>query len=136
MRSVSHPQVYAAGDSVRALDDGTGRPLPMSCATAGFTRMRATASIIEDLTGRSASTRALTYFGNCISLGQRDAIFQPVDGDAESRSWSLRGRPASGVKNGVLKGTAWNMDNPTYGLPSRRRRLTHGSDRSTEVIDA
>jgi NADH dehydrogenase FAD-containing subunit len=136
MRSVSHPRVYAAGDSACALDDGNGRPLPMSCATAGFTRMRATASIIEDLTGRSSSTRALTYFGNCISLGNGDAIFQAVDGDARSKSWSLRGRPASGVKHGVLKGTAWNMANPTYGLPSRKRRLAAASDRSTEVIGA
>jgi NADH dehydrogenase len=59
-----------------------------------------------------------------------------VDDDARSKSWSLRGRPASGVKNGVLRGTAWNMNNPTYGLPSRKRRLSTGSDRSTEVIGA
>ncbi|MCF2436212.1 FAD-dependent oxidoreductase [Streptomyces thinghirensis] len=36
MRSVSHPDVYAAGDCAYAIGDN-GRPLPMSCASAGFT---------------------------------------------------------------------------------------------------
>ncbi|WP_238413077.1 NAD(P)/FAD-dependent oxidoreductase [Saccharothrix deserti] len=36
MRSVSHPNVYAAGDSVYAIGDND-RPLPMSCGSAGYT---------------------------------------------------------------------------------------------------
>ena len=135
LRSVSHPQVYAAGDSACALD-GNGRPLPMSCATAGFTRMRATATVIGDLTGRQVVPGPLSYFGNCISLGQQDAIFQVVDDDARSRSWALRGRPAALLKASVLSSVAWGTSHPTYGLPTRRHRVTTASARSTEAVGA
>ncbi|MFG1604819.1 NAD(P)/FAD-dependent oxidoreductase [Actinoplanes sp. NPDC049265] len=123
MRSISHPEVYAAGDSAYAIGVN-GRPLPMSCASAGFTRMRATAAILGHLTGHRVARTPLDYFGNCIGLGGRDAIFQPVDRDVRARTWSLRGRPAAHLKGFILKGTAWNMSHPTYGLPVRRRRLT------------
>ncbi len=135
MRSVSHPEVYAAGDSAYAVGE-SGRPLPMSCASAGFTRMQATAAIIGDLTGRKISKTPLAYIGNCISLGQKDGIFQVVDGDARSKSWSLRGRPAAAVKAFVLRNVAWNMHNPTYGLPARKRRLAKVSEHSSETVDA
>ncbi|MFI7544174.1 NAD(P)/FAD-dependent oxidoreductase [Actinoplanes sp. NPDC049599] len=133
MRSVSHPAVYAAGDSAYAVGDN-GQPLPMSCASAGFTRMQATAAIIGDLTGDKVATSPLPYLGNCIGLGGRDAIFQTVDGAARSRSWSLRGRPAARVKAFVLRGTAWNMHHPTYGLPARRRRVTVTPARAAELV--
>ncbi|MEQ7124234.1 FAD-dependent oxidoreductase [Actinopolymorpha sp. B11F2] len=135
MRSVSHPEVYAAGDSVYAIGEN-GRPLPMSCASAGFTRMQATAAIVGDLTGRKISTTPLAYLGNCISLGGKDAIFQAVDGDARSKSWSLRGRTAARVKAFVLNGTAWNMGHPTYGLPTRKRRLATTTGGHTEAVAA
>ncbi|ASO18338.1 NADH dehydrogenase FAD-containing subunit [Actinoalloteichus hoggarensis] len=122
MRSVSHPDVYAAGDSVHAVDRN-GRPLPMSCASAGFTARQATAAIIGDLTGRSITKVPLGYFGNCLSLGQKDGIFQVVDGDAQAKSWSVRGRGAARFKNAVLKGVMVTSSNPTNGLPARRHRL-------------
>jgi NADH:ubiquinone reductase (H+-translocating) len=133
MRSVSHPEVFAAGDSVRAIGDN-GAPLPMSCATAGFTRMRATAAIIGDLTGGRAAKLPLAYFGNCVSLGSRDALFQMVDGQARSKTWAVRGRPATWLKNFVLRTVAWSMDKPTYGLPTRRRRLAATDVRTGKVV--
>jgi NADH:ubiquinone reductase (H+-translocating) len=133
MRSVSHPRVYAAGDAANAVGDN-GRSLPMSCASAGFTRMQATASIIGDLTGREVSKGALAYVGNCLSLGQKDAIFQRVDRDARSKSWSLRGRSAARLKAFVLRTTAWNMSHPTFGLPARRHRMPTVTDRSNEAV--
>ena len=123
MRSVSHPGVYAAGDSAYAIGDN-GRPLPMTCASAGFTRMQATAAILGDLTGRQVSETSLPYFGHCISLGRRDGIFQVIDGAAHSKSWSLRGHPAARVKASVYRGTVWSLHHPTYGLPVRRHRVT------------
>lgn len=133
MRSVSHPQVYVAGDSARAIGDN-GAPLPMSCASAGFTRMRATAAIIGDLTGHQAKKLPLAYVGNCVSLGQRDALFQVVDGQARSKSWAVRGWLATRVKNFVLRTVAWSTGNPTYGLPTRRHRLATGSVRAGKVV--
>ncbi|MFY1687053.1 NAD(P)/FAD-dependent oxidoreductase [Plantactinospora sp. WMMB782] len=133
MRSVSHPEVYAAGDSAYAVGE-SGRPLPMSCASAGFTRMQATAAIVGDLTGQRIAKTSLAYLGNCVSLGAKDAIFQTVDGDARSRSWSLRGRSVARFKAFVLSGAAWNMSHPTYGLPTRRRRATTVPARPVQVV--
>ncbi|MCT2582854.1 NAD(P)/FAD-dependent oxidoreductase [Actinophytocola gossypii] len=135
MRSVSHPGVYAAGDCAYVIGDN-GRPLPMSCASAGFTRMQVTATIIGDLTGRAVPEKTLGYLANCVSLGRRDAIFQAVDGDAASKSWSLRGRVAARIKASVLVGAGWAARNPTYGLPTRRHRLTTVADRAAEPVSA
>ncbi|MET7844544.1 FAD-dependent oxidoreductase [Streptomyces sp. NPDC005356] len=129
MRSVSHPDVYAAGDCAYAIGDN-GRPLPMSCGSAGFTNMQATAAIIARLTGSEVPTSALKYYGNHISLGRRDAIFQMVDGDVRSKSWYLGGRTAARLKSGVLKGSGWSIVHPTFGMPKRKRRLASAPDRA------
>lgn len=121
MRSVSHPDVYVAGDSAFVIGDN-GQPLPMSCASAGFTGMQATAAIIGDLTGRKISTTSLSYVGNHISLGRKDGLFQVVDGDARSKSWALRGRTAARVKAAILGVNPWSLRHPTFGLPTRRYR--------------
>ncbi|BAG17068.1 MULTISPECIES: NAD(P)/FAD-dependent oxidoreductase [Streptomyces] len=123
MRSVSHPDVYAAGDCAYAIGEN-GRPLPMSCASAGLTNMRATTAIIARLTGREVPATGLKYFGNHISLGRRDAIFQMVDGDVRSKTWFLGGRTAARLKSGVLRSAGWGIAHPTFGLPKRRHRLT------------
>ncbi|NUV52539.1 FAD-dependent oxidoreductase [Streptomyces coelicolor] len=123
MRSLSHPDVYAAGDCAYAIGEN-GRPLPMSCASAGATNMQATAAIVARLTGREVPTTELKYYGNHISLGRRDAIFQMVDGDVRAKSWYLGGRTAARLKAGVLKGAGWGVAHPTFGMPKRRRRLT------------
>ncbi|WP_329074835.1 NAD(P)/FAD-dependent oxidoreductase [Streptomyces niveus] len=129
MRSVSHRDVYAAGDCAYAIGEN-GRPLPMSCASAGFTNMQATAAIIARLTGTEVPATGLKYYGNHISLGRRDAIFQMVDGDARSKSWYLGGRTAARLKAGVLKGAGLGIAHPTFGLPKRRRRVATEPDRT------
>jgi NADH dehydrogenase FAD-containing subunit len=129
MRSVSHPDVYAAGDCAYAIGEN-GRPLPMSCASAGFTNMQATAAIIARLTGGEVPTVGLKYYGNHISLGRRDAIFQMVDGDVRSKSWYLGGKAAARLKSGVLKGAGFGIAHPTFGMPKRKRRLATAPDRA------
>ncbi|MFF1595064.1 NAD(P)/FAD-dependent oxidoreductase [Streptomyces sp. NPDC058286] len=127
MRSVSHPDVYAAGDCAYAIGDN-GQPLPMSCASAGFTNMQATAAIIARLTGSKVPTTGLKYYGNHISLGRRDAIFQMVDEGERSKSWYLGGRTAARLKSGVLRGAGWGIVHPTFGMPKRKRRLANAPD--------
>ncbi len=127
MRSLSHPDVYAAGDCAYAIGEN-GRPLPMSCASAGVTNMQATAAIVARLTGAEVPTTELKYYGNHISLGRRDAIFQVVDGDVRAKSWYLGGWTAARLKAGVLKGAGWGVAHPTFGMPKRRRRLTSVPD--------
>jgi NADH dehydrogenase FAD-containing subunit len=95
MRSISHPDVYAVGDAVFTIGDN-GLPLQMSCASAGFTGRQALQSIIGDLTGAEISQTALSYYGNHISLGRKDAILQVVSGTRTS--WALTGGPANAYK--------------------------------------
>ena len=135
MRSVSHPNVYAAGDSVFTIGDN-GRPMPMSCASAGYTGMQAISAIVGRLTGQEIGTTKLTYLGNHISLGRNDAIFQVVDGEVRSKPWSLKGRAAARFKSGILKTSLWAVAHPTYGIPKRKHRLAVGAERSVERIAA
>ncbi|MEV5318679.1 FAD-dependent oxidoreductase [Streptomyces sp. NPDC052687] len=123
MRSVSHPDVHAIGDSVHAIGDN-GRPLPMSCASAGDTARRATEAIVGRLTGGRTADVRLTYVGNHISLGRRDGILQLVDGEGRAKPAYLGGRKAARIKAGILATALWAVSHPTFGMPRRRRRLT------------
>ncbi|MFG3498868.1 NAD(P)/FAD-dependent oxidoreductase [Streptomyces sp. NPDC047928] len=122
MRSVSHPNVYAAGDSAYAIGDN-GRPLPMSCASAGYTSKQAIDAIVGHLTGRRIPHTKLVYPGNHISLGRRDGILQMVDGEERAKPKYLGGRKAARIKSGILKTSLWATSHPTFCLPKRRRRL-------------
>ncbi|MES5824576.1 FAD-dependent oxidoreductase [Streptomyces sp. RG80] len=131
MQSVSHPNVYAAGDSAYAIGDN-GRPLPMSCASAGYTGMQATAAIVGRLTGRKIATTKLEYLGNHISLGRRDAILQMVDDDGQAKPKYVGGRKAARIKAGILKMSLWTTSHPTFGLPKRKHHLAAVPDASAE----
>ncbi|WP_327120666.1 FAD-dependent oxidoreductase [Nocardia sp. NBC_01730] len=123
MRSVSHPNVYAAGDSVFVIGDN-GLPYPMSCASAGPTSKAATAAIIGDLTGRKVAPTTFSYIGNHISLGRNDGLFQLVDGDARAKPGALRGRAAARVKSAIINTAGWAVSHPTFGKPNHKHRLT------------
>ncbi|MEU8141376.1 FAD-dependent oxidoreductase [Nonomuraea sp. NPDC048901] len=131
MRSVSHPNVYAAGDSAYVIGDN-GRPLPMSCASAGFTSMQALAAILAQLTGREIPRTKLVYLGNHISLGRRDGILQAVDDEGVAKPKYVGGRKAARIKAGILKVSLWANSHPTFGLPKRKRRLAAAPDASAE----
>ncbi|MFJ7779414.1 NAD(P)/FAD-dependent oxidoreductase [Streptomyces yangpuensis] len=122
MRSVSHPHVYAAGDSACAVGDN-GQPLPMSCASAGYTGRQAVGAIVGHLTGREIPNTKLEYVGNHISLGRRDGILQLVDGEAEAKPKYMGGRKAARIKEGIVKMSLWATSHPTFGLPQRKHRL-------------
>jgi NADH dehydrogenase FAD-containing subunit len=132
MRSVSHPDIYVAGDSAFVIGEN-GQPLPMSCASAGYTGMQATAAIIGDRTGRKIKATSLTYFGNHISLGRNDGIFQLVDDDGRSKPGALRGRAAARVKSAILTTSAWTVSRPTFGMPSHNYRLATTREHSHDV---
>ena len=132
MRSVSHPNVYAVGDSVHAIGDN-GRPLPMSCASAGSTGMQAVVAIVARLTGRKVPHTKLEYVGNHISLGRRDGILQMVDDEARAKPKYMGGRKAARIKGGILRASLWATSHPTFGLPKRKRRLAAAPDASANT---
>ncbi|MFJ8648956.1 NAD(P)/FAD-dependent oxidoreductase [Streptomyces sp. NPDC093546] len=129
MRSVSHPNVYAAGDSAYAIGDN-GRPLPMSCASAGYTGRQATDAIVGRLTGGRIANTKLEYLGNHISLGRRDGILQMVDHQAQAKPTYVGGWKAARIKAGIVKMSLWGTSHPTFGLPKRKRRLAAAPDPS------
>jgi NADH dehydrogenase len=131
MRSVSHPNVYAAGDSVYAIGDN-GRPLPMNCGSAGYTGRQATDAIVGRLTGRKIAHTKLVYLGNHISLGRRDGILQLVDDQARAKPKYVGGRKAARIKSAIFTISLWAISHPTFGLPRRKRRLAAAADASAE----
>ncbi|WP_063050799.1 NAD(P)/FAD-dependent oxidoreductase [Nocardia arthritidis] len=133
MRSVSHPNVYAAGDSVFVIGDN-GLPYPMSCASAGPTSKAATAAIIGDLTGRKVEPTTFSYIGNHISLGRHDGLFQLVDGDARAKPGALRGRLAAQVKSAIINTAAWAVSHPTFGKPNHKYRLATTREHSPGLV--
>lgn len=129
MRSVSHPDVYVAGDSVHVVGDN-GRPLPMSCGSAGFTGRQAVEAIVARLTGREVPTTGLPFKLVHLSLGRRDAILQTYDGDGRAKPRFTGGRWAARVKAAIVTGSLWSSSHPTFGMPRRRRRLAAAPERA------
>ncbi|MGW4767181.1 NAD(P)/FAD-dependent oxidoreductase [Nocardia sp. NPDC004278] len=135
MRSVSHPDVYSAGDSAFVIAE-SGLPLPMSCASTAPTAKQATAAIIGDLTGRKIPAITMSYAGNHISLGRKDAIYQLVDKASQTKPRPLRGRTAARIKSSILDGAAWALYHPNLGKPSHQYRLATTREHSRGVVAA
>ena len=123
MRSVSHPGIYAIGDAAYAIGDN-GRPLPMSCASAGYTGAQAIETIVARLTGRDVRQTKLLYYGNHISLGRRDGIVQLVDHEGVAKPKYTGGRRAALIKTGIVQASLWATSHPTFGIPKRKHRVT------------
>ena len=134
MRSVSHPEVYAAGDAAHAIGDN-GRPLPMSCGSAGYTGRQAVEAIVARLTGREVPTTDLPFKLVHVSLGRRDGILQAFDGDAQPKPKYTGGRGAARVKAAIVKGSLWASSHPTFGMPKRKRRLAAVPDSRSGEAD-
>ena len=131
MRSISHPDVYAIGDSVHTLGDN-GLPLPMNCGSAGYTGRQAIEAVVGRLTGREIANVKLVYRYNAISLGRWDGIMQLIDDAAQAKPRYMGGRKAVRVKAGIQRGALWGAVHPTFGLPRRRRRLAAAPDPAAE----
>ncbi|GII75243.1 oxidoreductase [Sphaerisporangium rufum] len=125
MRSVSHPDVYAAGDAAWAMGAG-GRPLRMSCASGIPIAWQAADAIAARLTGGKLPNAPLRYYIRCISLGRRAGLIQSVTADDHARPAVLTGRLAAVVKEMVCAGAAWSVVHPMLGMPVRRRRVVPG----------
>ncbi|CAM5654862.1 oxidoreductase [Streptomyces narbonensis] len=135
MRSVSHPNVYAVGDSGYVIGDN-GRPLPMSCASAGYTGRQAVDAIVGRLTGGKIANTKLEYPGNHISLGRQDGILQLVDGEGQAKPKFMGGRKAAQIKAGILRMSLWATEHPTFGLPKRKHHLLAAAPKASAAEKA
>uniref|UniRef100_A0AAU2VTC2 FAD-dependent oxidoreductase n=1 Tax=Streptomyces sp. NBC_00008 TaxID=2903610 RepID=A0AAU2VTC2_9ACTN len=135
MRSVSHPDVYAVGDAALATGPGD-KPLRMSCASGIPMAWQAADGIASRLTGTKPPHTPLRYFNQCISLGRKEGLIQYVTADDRSVRAALTGRLAALYKELVCKGAAWGVANPTFGMPTRRRRVVRTSIPDPSTINA
>lgn len=135
MRSVSHPDVYAVGDAALAMGPGD-KPLRMSCASGVPMAWQAADGIAARLTGTKPPHSPLRYFNQCISLGRKEGVIQYVTADDRSVRAALTGRLAALYKELVCKGAAWGVANPTFGMPTRRRRIVRTNTPDPSAVNA
>ncbi|PXY24608.1 oxidoreductase [Prauserella flavalba] len=103
LRSLSHPEVYAVGDSAAATRQN-GRELRMACATGIPAAYCAADAIAARLTGREARPLRFRYVNQCVSLGRRDGLVQYVDADDNPHRTVLTGRLAARYKEAIVRG--------------------------------
>lgn len=104
LRSVSHPEVYAVGDSA-AGHTATAGSLRMGCAAALPGGSHVANSLIAELRGEEPKPLSFSYNLQCLSLGRRDGLVQFVRADDSPRDRVLTGRPAAFVKEGIVRST-------------------------------
>lgn len=73
LRSISHPDIYAIGDSASPRED-PGAPLRMAAVTAALLGARGADSLSAVLHGKTPKPLSLAYLGQGISLGRHNAI--------------------------------------------------------------
>ncbi|TCK20789.1 NAD(P)/FAD-dependent oxidoreductase [Pseudonocardia endophytica] len=104
LRSVSHPDVYAAGDAAAAWSPDAGA-LRMACATALPAGTRAGRNAAAELSGGRARPLRYRYQLQCLSLGRHDGLVQRVRGDDSPTDLVVRGRLAATVKEQIVLST-------------------------------
>lgn len=104
LRSVSHPDIYVAGDAAAARAPRAGA-LRMACATALPTGAHAAHAIIAESRGAEPGPLSFAFRIQCVSLGRHDGLIQSVRADDAPRERVLTGRPAAYVKEQVVRST-------------------------------
>jgi NADH dehydrogenase FAD-containing subunit len=112
MRSLSHPDVYGAGDAA-AVRLASGQELRMACATGGPIAQAAVRAIGARLSGSEPKRMRFRYLNQCISLGRRDGLIQFVHADDSPREAVLTGRLAALYKEIVVRGALTVQRHPS-----------------------
>jgi NADH dehydrogenase FAD-containing subunit len=117
LRSVSHPEVYVAGDAA-AVKQGFGI-LHGTCQSGMPTGVHVAMSITRELNGKAPKPFRFGYIHVPVSLGRHDAVIQFTKPDSSPRRFALTGKRAVWYKE-TVSSSPW----PTF------RRMTK-SPRST-----
>lgn len=99
LRSVSHPSVYAVGDSA-AIPQGYGI-MHGTCQSGMPTGVHASVSIMRELKGKQPKAFRFGYVHAPVSLGRHDAVIQFVHPDDTPKRLVLTGRRAAWYKETV-----------------------------------
>ncbi|MBB5893669.1 NAD(P)/FAD-dependent oxidoreductase [Kutzneria kofuensis] len=104
-RSVSHPDIYAIGDS--AVVRINGQELRMACATAEPMAEYTAKAIAARLRNQEPKPFGYRYYLQCISLGRKDALVQLVDAMDRPKKTVITGRVGALIKEGIVRGAGW-----------------------------
>ncbi len=102
LRSISHPDVYGAGDAAVPVAD-PGAPIRMACATALPMGSQAADNVAAAIAGRPQTAFRFAYVIQCISLGRRDGLIQFTNADDSPRERIVTGRAAAWLKELVCR---------------------------------
>lgn len=109
LTSVDDDRIVAAGDAAAP----SGRPLRMSCYTAGPTGATAADTVLSRIAGAQPAVLDLAYLGSNVGLGRRAGRLQftrkddtPVNVYLSGR---IGGRVAGSLKEAATKGTLWGI---------------------------
>ena len=102
MRSISHPDVYAVGDSAYPLED-PGTPFRMSAFVAAISGAHAADSLALSVRGQSPKPLSYAFYGQAIALGQRDAIAFSTYPDDKPKGPLLTGKVGHNLRGFFLR---------------------------------
>ncbi|ALG11818.1 NAD(P)/FAD-dependent oxidoreductase [Kibdelosporangium phytohabitans] len=101
LRSTSHPDIYAVGDSA-----GT---LRMCCAAAIPAGYRAGGNVALDLRGEPVKPLRFRYYAVCMSLGRDNGLFQLLRADDAPKQTIVTGRAGAYLKERIVRGTVASL---------------------------
>jgi len=115
LRSVSHPNVRAAGD-IAVLADPKAE-IPQGCKSALPFGAQAAENIIAQFQEKSASSFSFRTPFYCVSLGRRDGLVQLCDADGRPREQIMTGYSAAYFKEFICRSTMWSLGLERAGMP-------------------
>ncbi|CAA9460705.1 MAG: NADH dehydrogenase [uncultured Rubrobacteraceae bacterium] len=101
LRAVSHPNVFAAGDSSWPTEAVGSGPVRSSAYASTIMGAQAGGNVARDLAGKPVKPLRFGYLVQSISLGRKDALSQFTDGNDKPFGWVVTGRSAVRIKESI-----------------------------------